>query len=221
MANEEKPYVEVRRRDKVNGFNVCLCDKYIVETVDDTCYFLSLFGREEDVKVNTACFLERIPLVTVQGYTELSPGSKGTHFKVIQRKTGNVLHKVIYNADAFSETARTQVIMGSSEEELLSNFMRALRKTVPTPLTQRWGWQLFNWLKDSEGLIQSLNLMGFPGMTAYEVIIPEDAKVWDFVRGTILQDKEYRMRLVEEIKADHLRKMDNNAVEGGAYAAAS
>ena len=201
---EQKPYVEVRRKDKTTGFNVCLCDRYITDNVNDTCYFLSLFGREEDVKINAACFLERVPLLTIQGRVELGAG-KGYHFKVIQRKTGNVLHKVIFNADAFNVTSKTQVIMGAGDDDLLASLMKSLCRTVPTPLTPRWSRLIFAWLKKDIGCLQWLTMMGFPGKVAYELTIPDNKKVWDFVSGTILKDPSCRSQLIAEIKADNIK----------------
>ncbi len=170
---EEKRYKIIHKQNRYGHVvTVCHCDMYIasVSGRTGTFHFLSLFGREDDVKVITAEFIEHGELAT--GNIEVKK-QVGAHYRMLTRKSPGVLHRIIYNAGAFGSRRPNQVVIGSSESEVAACLVKAMDRALDTPLWEGWSKELFNWLSEG-GFLGNLELYGFPENTvAYEINMPQ------------------------------------------------
>lgn len=183
------PYFQIRRSDRsYRSTQSCFCDQFIADTQPyGPCYYLSLFGREEDVKAVSAHFIEKARLQVVNDFHrfEIGIGTGKRKFKMLTRKTGNVLHRIMYDQDVFGTDKQLQVIMGYNCHEVCRNLIKAIDWACSTPVVERWGHDLLNWL-ENEGNVQSLTVRGIDGLYACEVSIPDEAKLDEYVTSVMV-----------------------------------
>jgi len=166
----------------------CWCDRFITSySYGGTCYLLSLFGREAEVTSVMGSFIEgRECRIDVDGLED-SPcwvsRDRQDNYRILTRKTGNVLHKIAFGQEAF-QGDRYRIIIASSPEEAKDKVIRFLDSGVSTPINMAWKDQVLTWMQDSYG-IGYAHPFGFDeGTIACQVDLPSE----ESLEGYILQE---------------------------------
>ena len=166
----------------------CWCDRFIsAQTDGDYCQFLSLFGREAEVTSVMGSFIEKreCRVEDGNGKTYWLYRDKSDTYRILTRKTGNVLHKIAFGMEAF-QGDRSRIIIADSFEEVKSKAMRFLDSAVSVPINMAWQDQVFWWMQEDANL-RCMNLSGFEENTiAYEVNLPSEEELEDFILNQVL-----------------------------------
>ena len=166
----------------------CWCDRLVTSYSDGgTCYFLSLFGREAEVTSVMGSFIENREC-RVEGFSS-SPLWIGRdnqdNYRILTRKTGNVLHKIAFGQEAF-QGDRYRIIIANSPEEAKDKVIRFLDSGVSTPINMAWKDHVFTWMQDSNGIGYAYPF-GFDESTiAYQVDLPSEERLEDYILNELL-----------------------------------